>query len=49
MTPQSVGGQVADISAITDTLVARVERLTFSAPVTHVYNPLVYARSGYDG
>jgi single-strand selective monofunctional uracil DNA glycosylase len=50
MTPKSAGGQqVADISAITDTLVAGVERLTFSAPVTHVYNPLVYARGGYDG
>ena len=33
---------------ITDQLVAEVERLRFAAPVTHVYNPLVYARAPHD-
>lgn len=42
------GGLAADIAAITDDLVASVRRLTFSAPVTHTYHPLIYARSGYD-
>jgi single-strand selective monofunctional uracil DNA glycosylase len=36
------------IKTITDDLVAQVQALTFAAPVTHVYNPLVYARNGYD-
>ena len=36
------------IAAITDALVARLRPLIFGAPVTHVYNPLEYARSGYD-
>ncbi|MBC2765201.1 MAG: single-stranded DNA-binding protein, partial [Desulfosarcina sp.] len=44
----SGGGRVAGIAAVTDNLVARTRRMTFSAPVTHTYNPLVYARSGYD-
>ena len=30
-----------------DRLSAEVEQLAFSAPVTHVYNPLEYARSGF--
>jgi len=42
------GGPAAGIAAITDELVACIRRLTFSAPVTHTYHPLVYARSGYD-
>ncbi|WP_372682449.1 uracil-DNA glycosylase family protein [Desulfosarcina sp.] len=42
------GGLATDIAAITDDLVAGVRRLTFSAPVTHTYHPLIYARSGYD-
>ena len=33
---------------ITDDLVREVERLRFGSPVTHVYNPLVYARAPYD-
>ncbi|MEO1368783.1 MAG: uracil-DNA glycosylase family protein [Acidobacteriota bacterium] len=33
------------IQAILDRLTERLEPLTFSAPVTHVYNPLVYARA----
>lgn len=41
-------GKAACIAAITDDLVASIGRLTFSAPVTHTYHPLVYARSGYD-
>lgn len=48
MAPQSDDGQAAAICAVTETLVAQVERLTFSAPVTHVYNPMVYARRGFD-
>lgn len=32
---------------IADELVARVGRLRFAGPVTHVYNPLVYAREVY--
>lgn len=42
------GGVAACIAAITDDLVASIRRLTFSAPVTHTYHPLLYARSGYD-
>ncbi len=33
---------------ITDDLIGRIGALTFSAPITHVYNPLVYARAPYD-
>ena len=33
---------------ITDELVTAVERLRFAAPVTHVYNPLRYARESHD-
>jgi single-strand selective monofunctional uracil DNA glycosylase len=33
---------------ITDDLVADLSRLTFGPPVTHVYNPLVYARPCWD-
>ena len=36
------------IAAVTDKLVALLDRLTFRAPVTHVYNPLIYARKAYD-
>jgi single-strand selective monofunctional uracil DNA glycosylase len=36
------------IAAVTDALVARLRPLNFGAPVTHVYNPLEYARNGYD-
>ena len=44
----SDNGLTAAIAAVTDDLVTRLRSLTFSAPVTHTYNPLVYARSGYD-
>jgi len=33
---------------ITDAQVKALERLKFGPPVTHVYNPLEYARKGYD-
>jgi single-strand selective monofunctional uracil DNA glycosylase len=33
---------------ITDDLIAATNALTFSEPVTHVYNPLVYARTPHD-
>lgn len=33
---------------ITDGLVADLDGLTFGPPVTHVYNPLVYARPSWD-
>ncbi len=33
---------------ITDDLVADLDGLTFGPPVTHVYNPLVYARKPWD-
>jgi single-strand selective monofunctional uracil DNA glycosylase len=36
------------LSQITDALVAGVEGLTFAPPVTHVYNPLIYARAPWD-
>jgi len=35
-------------NTLIDQLVADVSRLSFHPPVTHVYNPLVYARNGYD-
>jgi single-strand selective monofunctional uracil DNA glycosylase len=34
--------------AFTDALVQEVEALRFRSPVSHVYNPLVYARRSYD-
>ena len=33
---------------ITDQLVKELEKLRFAPPVSHVYNPLVYARAPYD-
>ncbi|MBT3258828.1 MAG: single-stranded DNA-binding protein, partial [Deltaproteobacteria bacterium] len=32
----------------TDDLLKSLESLEFSHPVTHIYNPLKYARSAYD-
>ena len=32
------------LKQITDDLIADLDGLTFGPPVTHVYNPLVYAR-----
>ncbi len=34
--------------AITEELIAELQTLHFGLPVTHVYNPLVYARKAYD-
>ena len=46
---ETVDGSVAArIASITDDLVASIRPLTFSTPVTHTYNPLIYARRGYD-
>lgn len=36
-----------DLQPIVDTLAAAVDALSFSDPVTHVYNPLVYARRAH--
>lgn len=36
------------LKQITDALVRDLEGLTFGPPVTHVYNPLVYARAAWD-
>lgn len=37
-----------DLLQITEKLVAELDRLTFSSPVAHVYNPLVYAREPHE-
>lgn len=37
-----------NLKQITDDLVAELAPLTFGPPVTHVYNPLVYAREAWD-
>ena len=34
--------------SITDELAEKVDRISFAPPVTHVYNPLQYARPAYD-
>jgi single-strand selective monofunctional uracil DNA glycosylase len=39
---------LAVLRKATATLCAELQPLTFSPPVTHVYNPLVYARAPYD-
>ena len=36
-----------DLSQVTRELVREVGGLRFGPPVTHVYNPLVYARAAY--
>lgn len=36
------------LTAITNALLEELAPLTFGAPVTHVYNPLEYARAPYD-
>ncbi|MDJ0854699.1 MAG: single-stranded DNA-binding protein [Desulfobacterales bacterium] len=36
------------LKTITDDLVSALDRLQFAPPVTHVYNPLRYARRPYD-
>jgi single-strand selective monofunctional uracil DNA glycosylase len=37
-----------DLKAITDALIEDLKTLRFGPPVTHVYNPLEYAREPYD-
>ena len=37
-----------DLAGITDDLVADLDGLSFGLPVTHIYNPLVYAREAWD-
>lgn len=46
--PILAAGHGARLAAITDELVAAVERLHFGPPVACVYDPLVYARTGWD-
>ena len=36
------------LASITDDLVSELNGLTFDAPVTHVYNPLTYARAAWN-
>ena len=36
------------LTRITDDLIADLDGLPFGPPVTHVYNPLVYARPAWD-
>ncbi len=43
-----MSGSPGSLSAITDDLVADLDGLTFGPPVTHVYNPLIYARGAWD-
>jgi single-strand selective monofunctional uracil DNA glycosylase len=38
----------AEWAALTDELVARIEHLRFGSPVSHVYDPLLYARAPHD-
>ena len=40
--------QLMNWKKITDQLVADLRSLKFGSPVTHVYNPLEYARAAYD-
>ena len=42
----AIGGR-AGLVAIADILVAELANLTFGPPVTHVYNPLIYARDSH--
>ena len=39
---------ILTMKQITDDLVADLDGLTFGPPVTHVYNPLIYARKAWD-
>ncbi len=42
------GAHMQDLFRITDDLLEALDPLEFSDPVTHIYNPLKYARSAYD-
>jgi single-strand selective monofunctional uracil DNA glycosylase len=37
-----------ELAAITAQVLAELQPLRFAEPVTHVYNPLIYARSAWD-
>ncbi len=37
-----------DLKQIADALIEDIQPLPFSHPVTHIYNPLLYARKSYD-
>ena len=37
-----------NLTTVTNRLIRDLQKLTFGLPVTHVYNPLVYARQPYD-
>ncbi|MEC5126476.1 uracil-DNA glycosylase family protein [Verrucomicrobiales bacterium BCK34] len=37
-----------ELLSATDQLLAKLEGLTFSEPVTHLYNPLIYARASHE-
>ncbi len=39
---------VNQLFTITDELVTGLEQMVFSDPVSHIYNPLVYAKKGYE-
>ncbi len=41
-------GAAAQLARVADALCGELAPLTFAPPVTHVYNPLVYARGVYD-
>ena len=40
--------QSSPMQSITDDLISDLDGLSFGAPVTHVYNPLLYAREAWD-
>ena len=42
------GKETMDLRKISEMLASDVERLEFSSPVTHAYNPLVYARDPHE-
>lgn len=46
--PQDDGARLIPLTSITDALVRDLAGLHFGPPVTHVYNPLVYARAAWD-
>jgi single-strand selective monofunctional uracil DNA glycosylase len=48
MKAMPTSGPAASYLSIMDALVQDLGSLEFSDPVTHIYNPLVYARTGFD-
>ena len=45
--PRAAKPHVGDLLSVADALTRRLRSLRFADPVTHVYNPLEYAREGY--